>query len=142
MKLEDSGSLSIRTYIAGGALPLAGSIVRIQGANEENRFLEYTLITDNDGVTTKISLPTPKRAYSLTPGALEAPYSRYNLEVSADGYYTKRISDIAIFAGTSSYQPISMIPLPVRSDVTYPKGNLDATVIENENLEGKGDSYA
>ena len=142
MKFEDSGTLAVRTYIAGGALPLANSIVRIQGANEENRFVEYTILTDKDGVTGVITLPTPAEMYSLTPGANETPYSSYNLIVSADGYYTKKISDVAIFAQTNSILPISMIPLPVRNDVSYPKGNLDATVIENEMLEGNGDRYA
>ena len=136
MKFNESGTLAIRTYTAGGALPIAGSVVRIRGSNEANRFVEYTLITDNDGITKIIALPSPGKAYSMAPGAQEAPYASYDVEVSADGYYTKRISDVAIFSGIDSIVPISMIPLPVRGGVSYPIGNLDATVIENENLEG------
>ena len=136
MKFNESGTLAIRTYTAGGALPIAGSVVRIHGSNEENRFIEYTLITDSDGITKIIALPSPDKAYSMAPGAKEAPYASYDVEVSSDGYYTKRISDVAIFSGIDSIVPISMIPLPVRGGVSYPIGNLDATVTENENLEG------
>lgn len=136
MTFDESGTLAIRTYTAGGALPIRGSVVRIRGANEENRFVEYSLITDLDGITEIITLPSPARRYSLSPNAAEIPYASYDIEVSAEGYYTKRISDIAIFSGINSVQPISMIPLPVRGDVSYPIGNLDATVVENEKLEG------
>lgn len=135
MIFDESGTLAVRTYTAGGALPIKNSTVRIQGVDEENRFVEYTLTTDVDGLTEIIALPAPARTYSLAPNSAEIPYASYNVEVSADGYYTKRISDIAIFSGVGSFQPISMIPLPVRSDVPYPRGNLDATVVENEYLE-------
>lgn len=135
MQYNDNGSLTIRTYTAGGALPVAKATVRITGANEENRFIEYTVLTDVDGITEAILLPTPALIYSTAPDSAEIPYATYELELSADGYYTKRIHDVAIFSGINSMQSVNMIPLPTRvSTTTYPRDNLDATVVENSYL--------
>ena len=135
MQYNDNGRLTIRTYTAGGALPVAKATVRITGANEENRFIEYTVLTDVDGITDAILLPTPALTYSTSPNPAEIPYATYEIELSADGYYTKRIHDVAIFSGTDSMQSVNMIPLPTRdSTTTFPRGNLDATVVENAYL--------
>ena len=136
MQYDEFGTLTVRTYTGGEALPVPKTVVRIRGVDEENRFVEYSLLTDPDGVTKGIQLPSPGKKYSLTPNSAEVPYALYKIELSADGYYPKIINDVAIFSGVNSQQSIAMIPLPVRDvDTVYPRGNLTATVKENENLE-------
>ena len=135
MKYNESGSLSVRTYTASGALPVKNSLIRITGVDEYNRFVDFTLLTDEDGVTRAISLPAPEKGFSMGPGAAEIPYAVYDVEASADGYYTKRIRNVAIFPGISSSQAINMIPISVSTHAEeYPRGNLNATVYENEYL--------
>lgn len=135
MKYTDNGSLTVRTYTASGALPVKNSLIRITGVDENNRSVDFTLLTDEDGITKVISLPTPSKDYSMGPGAAEIPYAVYDVEASADGYYTKRIRNVAVFSGINSYQPINMIPISVSADPSeYPRGNLGATVYENEYL--------
>ena len=75
MQYDDNGRLRIRTYTAGGALPVARATVRITGSNEENRFIEYTVLTDVDGITEAILLPTPALAYSTSPNSAECPFA-------------------------------------------------------------------
>jgi len=135
MKFDENGSLTVRAYTAGGALPLKNSKIRIIGAGEENRFFETDLITDEDGLSAKILLPTPSRSYSLAPGALEIPYSTYDMEISAPGYYTKNIYGIAIFSGIDSIQPVAMIPIGAEEGAISPKDNLNVYITENERLE-------
>lgn len=136
MAFDKSGTLRVNTYTAGGALPVAGTVVRIIGSTEENRLIEYSIITDVDGVTEIISLPAPSRELSQSPGAPEQSYALYNIEISAPGYYTKKIFNVAVFEGTETLQPVNMIPLPVHeNNVTYPRNNLNTFVKENENLE-------
>lgn len=136
MAFDKLGTLRVNTYTAGGALPVAGTVVRILGTDEENRLIEYSIITDIDGVTEIISLPAPSREYSQAPGAAEQAYALYNIEISAPGYYTKKIYDVAVFEGTETLQPVNMIPLPSNQNgVTYPRNNLNTFVRENENLE-------
>ena len=131
------GSISVRALTGGGALPVEGAVVRISSAMEENSGLEYSLLTDLDGVTRPLTLKAPPLELSLSPGQSEQAYSLYNLEISADGYYTKRIFDIPVFEGVSALQVIDMIPKgKIYSEgVTYPRGNLGVIIFENEKLE-------
>ena len=136
MPFESVGTMIVNTYTAGGALPVAGTVVRITGVDEDNRGIEYSVITDVDGVSEKISLPAPPRALSQIPGAREQPYAQYNVDISAPGYYSKRIFNVAVFDGAETLQRVNMIPLPDnRAGITYPRDNLRVTVKENEMLE-------
>ena len=136
MPYTDTGRLTVRTYTAGGALPVPSVVIRVRGVDENNRYISYSILTDIDGVTSISSLPAPDKALSLSPGAIDAPYATYDIEASADGYYTKNISSVAIFSGENAVLPINMIPLSLdNGGSTYPRGSLDTQVYENELLE-------
>lgn len=135
MNYENFGNIRIRTYTAAGALPIDGVLVKIYGADEYNRDVTYSLITDENGITKEISLPAPPRAYSAAPGAKEMPYSVYNVELSKSGFYPKRIDNVPIFNGIDAVLPIEMIPLSYNQDGTVQsQGNLNSVIYENENL--------
>ncbi|MBO5906529.1 MAG: hypothetical protein J6Q85_00050 [Clostridia bacterium] len=125
--LDDFGNFRARAYTAG-ALPVEGATVRILGAEEANRGVAYSLITDVDGLTPSVRLPAPSKEYSMAPDPKEAPYSLYDLEISADGYFPKRIYGVMIFAGISSLQEINMIPSSDNFPSDYPRGNVNAVV--------------
>ncbi len=136
MVFDKFGTLRVNAYTAGGALPIPQAVIKIVGNSEENSYVEYSVITDIDGISEIIELPAPSREYSQTPGSPERSYALYNIEITAPGYYTKKLYDIAVFDGTETLQPVNMIPLPIRdSGVTYPRNNLTAVSRENENLE-------
>lgn len=120
--LNKSGSLSVRAYTAGGALPISGAIVRIFGAEDENREIVYSLLTDLDGVTEHISLPTPPRELSENPDSASPPFAIYDIEVEKEGYFSKRLYNVPVFEGINSEQPIAMIPI----SEDLPRGNLSA----------------
>ena len=135
MIFDRYGKLAIRSYVAGGALPLANVIVTIRGASEENRDVQYSLVTDVDGLTPFINLPAPDKISSQSPG--NVGYGLYDIEASAEGYYSKIIRSVAVFDGISTVLPINMIPSPIHeNNEDYPRGNLDTLILENENLEG------
>ena len=136
MPFDKSGTLIINTSSAGGALPTSGVVVRISGAVEENRDIQYSLITDIDGVSERITLPAPPRELSMSPGAPQQSYALYDILISAPGYYTKRIYNVAVFDGEETVLPVNMIPIPTnKRGVTYPRGNLNTISQENELLE-------
>ena len=135
MNFDESGTLVIRAYTAGGAIPLKNGKIKVTGATEENRFFETYLVTDGDGLTARISLPTPKQSYSLSPGAPEIPYASYDIEISAPGFYTKRLYGVSVFSGVESFQPIAMIPITDGVGIPTPKDNLEIYIKENERLE-------
>lgn len=123
--LNKYGTFFVRAYTAGGALPVSGAIVRIRGADENNREVVYSLITDEDGVTEKIRLPAPPKELSDTPEQTEPPYALYDIEIVKNGYFTKRLYNIQVFSETENEQLIAMIPYS-SVDENYPKGNINA----------------
>ena len=129
--LNSEGKLRIRAYTAGGALPVENALVKIRGAEEDNRLVAYTLVTDFDGLTPEVTLPAPSLEYSLSPDPLEAPYSVYDVEMSAPGYYTKRISGLTVFPGVSSIQLVNMIPYSGEGYEDYPRGNINMVIPDN-----------
>ena len=136
MDLKSYGTIAVRTYIAGGALPIENSIVRIRGAMEENRDIEYSLLTDNDGITKRISLPAPSISLSESPNPAQTPYYTYDVEILKEGFYPKKIFGVAMFANTDTTLPINMIPSPLfDSGVGVPEKNLNVFVYENAELE-------
>ncbi len=135
MNQESYGELEIRAFIASGALPLKDATVRIRGAGEDNSYVQHSLLTDNDGLTPTVSLYAPSRELSMSPNPSITPYSVYDIEISAEGYYTKRIGNVPIFAGSKAILPVEMVPASYKDDGTLiPQSNLDSTVYENENL--------
>lgn len=136
MEYNDSGKLSVRAYTASGAYPVAGTVIRVTGVDENNRFVNYSIITDVNGVSIFSALPAPPASYSLSPGSAEVPYAIYDIEASADGYYSKIIHDVAVFPGREAVLPINMIPVSVNDNgAMYPRDTLDTFVTENEFLE-------
>ena len=130
--LNSEGKLRIRAYTAGGALPVENALVKIRGAEEDNRLVAYTLVTDFDGLTPEVTLPAPSLEYSLSPDPLEAPYSVYDVEISAPGYYTKRISGLTVFPGVNSIQLVNMIPYSGEGYEDYPRGNINMVIPDND----------
>ena len=112
--LDDFGTLSVRTYTAGDALPVPRASVRIFGAEEANRFSVHSLLTDENGISPTVSLPAPNRKYSLEPHPDEPPYAIYDIEVNADGYLPRLLRSVPIFGGVYSLQPVSLVPTSVK----------------------------
>ena len=137
MNFDGFGIFATKVSSGSGSIPLEAVNVTVRGTSEENRDVVYSLLTDVDGLTEDISLPTPSRIYSLSPDSPEIAYGLYEIKASREGYYSKTISDVAIFDGVRTVLPINMIPYPIfQNDVTYPKNTLDTVVRENERLEG------
>ena len=135
MNYDGKGNIRIKTYTADEALPVSGTLVKIYGTDDYNKDVKYSLITDSNGVTKEISLPAPKKSYSTSPGAKEAPYAVYNVELAKDGYYPKRIDNVPIFSDTMALLPIEMIPFSYDPEGSLiPNNNLNSTIYENDKL--------
>lgn len=127
--MESTGTLIIQTITGGGAYPVEGANVLIEGANDENREVRFSVLTDRNGKTPAISLPAPALSYSLTPDGDTVPYSLYNIDVYKDGFYRKKILSVSVFPGISAVLPVNLIPdIPGKS---APQGN-SALLIEEE----------
>ena len=132
--LSSHGTLAVRAETAG-AVALENVSVRISGAGEENRFISYSLLTDVDGVTPDVELPAPPVELSLSPHPKDAPYATYDIVLEREGFYTRRIYGVAVFAGIKTLQIVNMIPTTNEALVDLPRGNINVFIPRNYDLE-------
>ena len=131
--MEDYGIMIVRATTASGAYPVPDVNVSIRGASDVGGDTRISVLTDESGVTQPILLPAPPRALSLSPNNTEEAFSRYDVEIFKDGYYRKKLYDVAVFSGITSILPINMIPsTPYNTEQNAPREN--ETVIVTEDL--------
>ena len=125
MYMDQSGGLIIRALGAGEAFPIPDSIVRVRGSDKENKNIIYTVFTDEDGVTRRLTLPAPDAENSSSPYAPKPPYYNYEVTVEKEGYYPKMITGVSVFPGVLSVLTVNMIPIVGFNDGgRYPRENL------------------
>ena len=135
MNYDSKGFIKISARTAADALPVENINVRISGNEEGTVGIEYSLVTGRDGTTEVISLPTPNKIYSQSPGAEEQAYATYDIEVFGEGYYPKKITDVAIFSGITSILTVNMIPdAGIIRNISSPTSTNSINIQENEDL--------
>lgn len=107
---QTTGYLIVKVSTARGAIPLQDAAVNIRGGNESNSGVIYSLTTNSDGQTPKVSLPTPELYYSESPDN-PIPYALYNIDVFKEGYTPMYFNNVPIFPSVISIQPAVMLPL-------------------------------
>lgn len=103
------GFLTVKVSTARGAIPLSGAVVNIRGGQTESSTILYSLISDNDGKTKVVSLPTPPMENSESPVGDKA-YATYNIDVFKEGYLPLYFNNVPVFPSVISVQPAVMIP--------------------------------
>ena len=109
--LTDIGQLQIRVSTENQVFPIEGAVVTVTHSHNADTLLDRVLITDQNGLTPIIDLPTKDRTLSLSPDN-PTPYTTYNVRVTTDGYFTKDFLNLPIYGGVTAVQSVSMIPLP------------------------------
>ncbi len=133
--MEDYGVIIVRATTASGAYPVPDVSVSISGASDIGQDTRISVLTDESGVTQSILLPAPPRALSLSPGNTAEAFSRYNVEIFKEGYYRKKLYDVAIFSGITAVLPINMIPsTPYNTQQNAPRENENVIITENLSL--------
>ena len=109
MLVEDNKGVSllkVQVYAGNEAFPIEGARVVISCQEK----IEAFLITDENGSTPYIKLPSPKREESLSPQMGEKSYV-YRGNIYADGFMPKKDLYISLVGGTSSVLKVNLIPL-------------------------------
>lgn len=104
------GYAIVRTSTASTAIPIEGATVIIRGSEPENQNVMYSLLTDRDGLTPRVSLPAPLKESSQSSGQIK-PFAVYSIEVYKEGYYPQFYQNVPIFDGITAVQPAQVIPL-------------------------------
>ena len=114
-KTTDSlGYLIVRVSTALGAIPLENATVHIRGGSPADSGVIYSLLSDRDGLTPRVSLPTPPKERSDSPGS-PTPFSAYNVEVIKEGYIPVSFQNIPVYPDIVSVQPAVLIPKSERA---------------------------
>lgn len=133
--MKDYGILIVKATTASGAYPVEGVHVGISGKSDLGSEVNISVFTDESGSTQPLLLPAPPRSLSLTPENSEDPFSRYDVEIYKEGYYRKKLFDVAIFSGITAVLPVNMIPAtPYNTDENAPRGNENAVITEDLNV--------
>ena len=119
------GRLSVRAFSAGSSFPVEGALVFVRGRRADGEaYTVAVLETDESGKTPVITLETPPRSVSLTPGG-GTPYAIYDLEISHRDYYTVITRGVQVYPDTVSVLPVNMLPLPDSAgSEKYPSDNI------------------
>jgi len=107
---NEVGYIIVTVSTARGAIPLADASVSIRGDTPETSGIIRTAITNSDGKTERIALPTPDRALSGTPNDPK-PFATYNIDVFKDGYIPLYFRNVPVFSSVLSIQPAVMVPI-------------------------------
>ena len=99
----------VRVTTARGAIPLEDAQVRIRRETPEDSGILYALLTDRDGLTKKVTLPTPPLSNSESPQG-GVPYATYGVDVFKEGYAPLSFHNVPVFPGVVSVQPAVMVP--------------------------------
>ena len=104
------GYLIVKVSTASDAIPIENASVIVQGKDEDNQNILLSLLTDRDGLTTKIMLPTRPRELSEAPSPPSKPYSVYNIDVYKEGYYPQHYNGVPIFQNVTAIQNAHIVP--------------------------------
>ena len=106
--MASTGYLQAHIYTSNAQLPLSNVAVVVTSPDGTAIAMR---ITDRSGLIDPIEIPVPPLEESQEPGSGERPYTQVNLIAELPGYERIEAENLQIFAGTTTYQNLEMIPL-------------------------------
>ena len=107
------GKFGVRAFAANSAYPVENALVIVRTKKGDGTPATVAVLeTDESGKTQIITLETPPKSLSLSPGSDIPPYSLYDVEITHPGFYSVTTRDVQIYPDTTSILPINMLPLP------------------------------
>jgi hypothetical protein len=106
--MSATGYIQVNAYESFARLPLKDVAVTV--TSEDGTAIALRL-TDRNGRITPVEIPVPDLADSQFPDPPERPYAVVNLYAHLRGYETVEAENLQVFADTTTYQNLEMIPL-------------------------------
>lgn len=106
--MSATGYIQVRAYTSYAQLPLQDVAITITAPDGTGLAMR---LTDRNGRIAPIELPVPDKAESLAPSPPERPYTVVNLYARKKGYEQVEAENLQVFADTTTYQNLEMIPL-------------------------------
>ena len=106
--MPDTGFIQLRAYTSTAQFPLKDVAITVTSADGTAIAMR---LTDRNGLITPIEIPVPDREESLHPDPAERPFATVNLYARKQGYEQVESENLQVFADTTTYQNLEMIPL-------------------------------
>ena len=103
-----TGFIQLRAYTSTAQFPLKDVAVTVTATDGTAIAMR---LTDRNGQITPIEIPVPDREESLQPDPPERPFASVNLFARKQGYEQVESENLQVFADTTTYQNLEMIPL-------------------------------
>lgn len=103
-----TGYIQLRAYTSTAQLPLKDVAITVTATDGTAIAMR---LTDRNGLITPIEIPVPDRSESLQPDPAEKPFANVNLYAHKNGYEQVEAENLQVFADTTTYQNLEMIPL-------------------------------
>lgn len=104
------GYLRVYAFTGGGAEPIEGARAVVTRPDGEGQTVYANLVTDRDGFTPVVALPSVDPALTLRPGSTQ-PYVTYAVRVTADGFQPVEHNNIPVYGDNYVTQPVAMTPI-------------------------------
>lgn len=106
--MSATGYIQARAYTSYAQLPLQDVAITITAADGTALAMR---LTDRNGLITPIEIPVPDKSESQSPDPGEKPFLSVNLYARLKGYEQVESENLQVFADTTTYQNLEMIPL-------------------------------
>ncbi len=103
-----TGFIQLRAYTSSAQFPLKNVAITVTASDGTAIAMR---LTDRNGLITPIEIPVPEREESLQPDPVERPFATVNLYARKQGYEQVEAENMQVFADTTTYQNLEMIPL-------------------------------
>ncbi len=126
-----SGLLKVQVFSGQQVTPIPNAEVLVTKELINGPRIFFSGLTDISGIVDGIQLPAPNRTLSESPQprgdgvTMQMPYSQYNITVKEGRHHTQEYTNVPIFDGIKSIQPVRMIPLQFSDEnggtIVYPE---------------------
>jgi len=106
--MSATGYINVRAYTSTAQFPLQNVAIAVTATDGTAIAMR---LTDRNGLIAPIEIPVPDRSESLAPDPSERPYAAVNLYARLKGYEQVESENLQVFANTTTYQNLEMIPL-------------------------------
>lgn len=103
-----TGYIQVRAYTSTAQFPIQDAAITVTATDGTAIAMR---LTDRNGLITPIAVPVPDRSESLQPDPGEQPFTLVNLYARRRGYEQVESENLQVFADTTTYQNLEMIPL-------------------------------
>lgn len=103
-----TGYIQVRAYSSTAQFPLKDVAITVTATDGTAIAMR---LTDRNGQITPIEIPVPDKSESQSPIPGEKPFAAVNLYARLRGYEQVESENLQVFADTTTYQNLELIPL-------------------------------